>query len=115
MANESAKESTGIEGRDDDARWDFATKGDGGEDELHQCSVHKPADIAGSIITNFVFANPRVAWITAINEQVLDNDIARLSSHWIGVLQEPGSEHNKEDLEDGMILDDGILAEAPRP
>jgi len=46
-----------------------------------------------------------------IDEQVLDDDITRLSSQWVGILQQGCGKDNEEDFEDRMIPNDGIFPE----
>ena len=114
MTDQAAAEGAGVEGGDDDARGDFATEGDDGEDQLGHHAVDQPANVLGSGVRRcFLSAEPRGGGVAVIAglEQVADDLVAGFTGHWVRVLQEASGQDDKEDFEDGVVLDDAVLAE----
>lgn len=113
LADEAAKESAGVEGRDDDARGDFGAEGYGGEEEFGEGAVDKIADVSWLGGERFLVADPGGgrSGRAAVLKEVLDDFVAWFTGQWIGVLEEARDEDDEEDFEDRMILYDAVLSE----
>ena len=87
LANQTAKEGAGVQSRNDDPRRDFATESHYCEDELDKGAIYQPANIFWRRTIGLVLANPGASRTAAILKKILDDFIARLPSHWIGILK----------------------------
>ena len=58
LAEKSAEKGPGVEGRDNDPRWHFATERHCCEDELNKSSIYQPTNVFGRRTVGLVLADP---------------------------------------------------------